>query len=263
MMGPIFPAAWPEILYWGRGGQNLTPEHIHPFFQLEIGISGVLRGADSRGPFTIGPGECRLFAPEEPHGFHGNGGMLDYASLKFRFPKFTFTPRNDRVTAALLERIVALLPAGPIPPGQDAERLHLLAGELYLLLLELHRDAPPAADAPPALLRRINAAVLQQGYRLNVSLLADELGLSLSQLKYRFQLENNTASPHLKDYIDSLLTFAARRHLEYSALRPGEIAELLRFPDVYTFSRFFKRRTGMTPSEFRRQHTVESESGTP
>ena len=263
MTETLFPSAWPEILYWGRGGQNLTPEHIHPFFQLEIGIAGVLRGTDRHGVFTIGPGECRLFAPEEPHSFHGNGGALDYASLKFRFPKFPFTLRNDRITAELLRRIVALLPAGPLPPGQDAERLHLLAGELYLLLLELHRDTPPAADTPPALLRRINAEVLQQGYRLNVNLLADKLGLSLSQLKYRFHLENNTASPHLKDYIDSLLTFAARRHLEYSALRPGEIASLLKFPDVYTFSRFFKRRTGMTPSEFRRQHTAAPNSGTP
>ena len=263
MTETLFPSAWPEILYWGRGGQNLTPEHIHPFFQLEIGIAGVLRGTDRGGVFTIGPGECRLFAPEEPHSFHGNGGALDYASLKFRFPKFSFTLRNDRVTTELLRRIVALLPAGPLPPSQDAERLHLLAGELYLLLLELHRDTPPAADAPPALLRRINEAVLQQGYRLNVNLLADKLGLSLSQLKYRFRLENNTASPHLKDYLDSLLTFAARRHLEYSDLRPGAIASLLKFPDVYTFSRFFKRRTGMTPSEFRRQHTAAPNSGAP
>lgn len=254
MTETLFPTAWPEILYWGRGVQNRTPVHVHPFFQLEIGIAGHIHGTDGDKPFAIGPEECRLFAPEEPHGFHGGSEKLDFASLKFRFPDFSYTTRNNNVTARLLDNIVKLLPDNAAAPATNSPQLHLLAGQLYLLLLELHRETPPAGNETPPLLRRISATVMQRGYSINVNLLADELHLTLSQLKYRFQLENNTDSPHLKDYIDSLLTFAARRHLAYSQLRPGAIAELLHFPDVYTFSRFFKRRTGLTPTAFRRQH---------
>ncbi len=260
-MAILFPEAWPEILYWGRGGSNHAPPHVHSFFQLEIGIRGVFRGISDDDAFEIGPGDCWLIAPEELHGFRESGGEFEFVSIKFNFPNFTFHRRNTAVTAQLAANIVSLLSGAAPTPFPDASYLRLLSGQIYLLLQELHRDAKARASEAPPLLRAIAEAVLRRGYKLNVNLLADELKLTLSQLKYQFRKANNTASPNLKHYLDSLLIFAAGNHLRYSDLKPGAIAQLLNFPDVYTFSRFFKHRTGLTPRAFRSLHHDRSDAG--
>lgn len=257
----LFPEVWPEILYWGRGSSNQASPHVHSFFQLEIGIRGAFRGIGAGEVFEIGPGDCWLIAPEELHGFREVERPFEFVSIKFNFPRFSFRHENNAVTARLAANLVELLPETAPPPFSDDARLRLLNGQLYLLLEELHRNAGPPKKATPPLLRTIAEAVLRRGYRLNVNLLADELNLTLSQLKYQFQKVNHTASPNLKHYLDSLLIFAAGNHLRYSDLKPGAIAQMLNFPDVYTFSRFFKHRTGRTPRDFRRQHAARADAG--
>ena len=250
MPNAFFPDDLPEILYWGRDSKSLTAFHEHPYFQLEAVISGYLYGSDIHGDFSIGPGQYRLFAPGIPHRFFENSGDLDFFSVKFRFPAFhVANHRHGSVTETLLKNILRFLPKGN---SADPAQLRLLAGQLYLLLFELHRDSAADDRQAPELLRDILTAVTEKGHRLNVNLLAEELGLSLSQLKYRFRKVNNTDAPNLKCYIDSLLIDAAKLHLEYSDLQIGTIAKLLRFIDYYTFSRFFKHRTGMTPGTYRR-----------
>lgn len=250
MSNAFFPDDLPEILYWGRGSKNLIASHVHPYFQLEAVISGYLYGEDVHGEFSIGPGQCRLFAPGVPHRFTRNSGDLDFVSIRFRFPAFSVANRpNDGIIGTLLKNMLRFLPRGN---NADAVQLHLLAGQLYLLLFELHRGGAAGDERDSELPRRIRTEVMENGHRLNVNLLAEKLGLTLSQLKYRFQKTNRTDSPNLKHYIDSLLIAAAKRHLEYSDLRIGAIAKLLQFTDYYTFSRFFKHRTGMTPGKYRR-----------
>ncbi len=249
----LFPSELPEILHWGRGRANTVPVHVHSFFQLELGIRGRFLGLGAKRCVTIGPGDCHLIAPEEPHGFRELGESFEFISIKFNFPAFRVTPKCDGVTRQLAANLIALLPEQTPPQFIDAARMRLLSGQLYLLLLELSDDAPTTPPEPPELLRRISAAVLHDGYRLNVNLLADQLGLTLSQLKYQFRKANNSASPNLKSHLDSIIVFAAGNHLRYSGLSSGEIARLLNFPDVHTFSRFFKHRTGLTPGAYRRQ----------
>lgn len=249
----LFPGELPEILHWGRGRANTAPLHVHSFFQLELGIRGRFLGLGAKRCVTIGPGDCHLIAPEEPHGFRELGESFEFISIKFNFPAFRVEPKCDGVTRQLAANLIALLPEQTPPQFTDPARMRLLSGQLYLLLLELSGDAPPPPADPPELLRRISAEVLHDGYRLNVNLLADRLGLTLSQLKYQFRKVNNSASPNLKSHLDSIIIFAAGNHLRYSGLPPGEIARLLNFPDVHTFSRFFKHRTGETPGAFRRR----------
>jgi AraC-like DNA-binding protein len=55
----------------------------------------------------------------------------------------------------------------------------------------------------------------------------------------------------LKTYLDLERAKVASRLLEYSDLNITEIAETLDFPDVFSFSRFFRRVVGMSPRPFR------------
>ncbi len=47
----------------------------------------------------------------------------------------------------------------------------------------------------------------------------------------------------------------AKRQISYTNLSIKEIAEQLRYKDIQTFSRFFKKRAGISPSQYRDQHT--------
>ena len=52
-------------------------------------------------------------------------------------------------------------------------------------------------------------------------------------------------------YRDNLLIFQAKHLLVYSALRITEIADQMGFPDQFYFCKFFRARTGCSPSRFR------------
>ncbi len=254
MDGVLFPEKLPEILYWGRGSSNRTAPHVHSFFQLEIGIAGHFHGYGS-GPgetVDIRSGDCWLIAPETPHGFGECGEPFEFLSLKFEFPRFDCTPRNDAVTQALATRLVELLSSETPLKVTDAARQRILQYALYDLLRELASATPPPREQPP-LLRKISEAVLQQGYRINVKMLAATLNCTPGALQYQFHKINNSEFSNPKAYIDAVLVLAAGNHLRYSDLKTGEIARLLNFPDVYTFSRFFKHRTGFTPREWRQK----------
>ena len=53
------------------------------------------------------------------------------------------------------------------------------------------------------------------------------------------------------NYYRARRTEYAKRVLRGSSLPVGVLAEQLNFTDVYSFSRFFKMQTGMSPSEYR------------
>jgi len=48
-----------------------------------------------------------------------------------------------------------------------------------------------------------------------------------------------------------LLAFACK-HLRESDVGIGELSDMLHFNNVYTFSRFFKSKTGLSPSAYRK-----------
>ncbi len=56
----------------------------------------------------------------------------------------------------------------------------------------------------------------------------------------------------LKRYISKTLASNAEKLLRDPSLKIGQVAQRLQFTDEYYFSRFFKKMTGTTPSEFRR-----------
>jgi AraC-like DNA-binding protein len=61
-----------------------------------------------------------------------------------------------------------------------------------------------------------------------------------------------------KAYRVNIINYYRARRLEYAkralrggSLTVGALAEQLNFTDIYSFSRFFKMQTGMSPSEYR------------
>lgn len=57
-----------------------------------------------------------------------------------------------------------------------------------------------------------------------------------------------------KALIDQQLIVEIKSYLNDTTLPVGEIAELLNFEDASYMCRFFRRKTGMSPLEFRKQN---------
>ena len=84
--------------------------------------------------------------------------------------------------------------------------------------------------------------------KLNLAELARMSGMSRATFFRRFR-EFYGCTPI--QYRDNLLIFQAKHLLVYSALRITEIADQMGFPDQFYFCKFFRARTGCSPSRFR------------
>jgi AraC-like DNA-binding protein len=128
---------------------------------------------------------------------------------------------------------------------------------LKLLLLYCHHHCtlsesdPQQLEAGQALLKRFKQLVEQHyqtwhsstAYAQALYISADHLNRSIKTLV------GKTA----KAYIQERLTIAAKRLLYFSELTTKEIGYELGFSEPANFSAFFKRNTGVSPSQFRAQ----------
>ena len=83
--------------------------------------------------------------------------------------------------------------------------------------------------------------------QLSVNTIADKLALTTNSL-YRIVKEYSGVSP--KDFFTNRLMIEAKRKLLYSPRSVKELAYELGFNDPDYFSRFFKKCTGKSVSEF-------------
>lgn len=82
----------------------------------------------------------------------------------------------------------------------------------------------------------------------NVGFYADKLCLTP---KYLSKLIKNATGRSAPDWIDSYVILEAKNLLKYSSVTVKEIVYKLNFPNQSVFYKFFKARTGMTPTEYR------------
>lgn len=124
------------------------------------------------------------------------------------------------------------------------------------LLLNASRAAEKATRAEHTqgsrksdLVERFRIAVNDsRGCGKSVNDYAEQLGITPSHLR-RICQEVLGESPLA--VINQRLILAAQRELAYSSMTVQQVAYSLEFEDSAYFSRFFRKQTGMTPSEFR------------
>jgi AraC-like DNA-binding protein len=138
---------------------------------------------------------------------------------------------GDRLSAALRVHSVLLRVAGDFPAGnlKTMQRQAVLR-KRYSALLAILED-------------RLDAT-------LTVGEIADTLGLGRDRLSKAFRRDLGLS---LKGYLTARLTRKASRLLT-TGLNVRETAAELGFSSEFYFSRFFRARTGRTPSAYRRQY---------
>jgi AraC family transcriptional activator of pobA len=134
------------------------------------------------------------------------------------------------------------------------DSIQLLRAQVHETLLVLARQYGATHDVPTRrtthpLVSRFVALVerdLHQSHR--VADFATELGVSPGHLT---SLCHDFLGRSAKAHIDDLLATRARRMLLHTAEPAARIAAALGFEDPSYFARFFRRQTGMTPTDFR------------
>lgn len=73
--------------------------------------------------------------------------------------------------------------------------------------------------------------------------------------KYLSETVKETTGKTAGYFIDEMVVLEAKVLLKNAALSIAQVAEELHFSDQFTFSKFFKRIAGITPSEYRKQRS--------
>jgi len=156
----------------------------------------------------------------------------------------TFGPAEVRFSAPysgfLLRREHLAIPLERADP-----KLHdVIAKHARQLIAEL-----PGAESITERARAIAAKELAHG-NPNARYVATELGMSLRTMGRKLAEESTT----FKDLLDDLRRRLALQYVAGGDLALSDVALLLGFSETATFHRAFRRWTGQTPLEYRRQH---------
>ena len=145
----------------------------------------------------------------------------------------------------------------PKDPAGELTRRGLLMQILGLVLREGEGEPPRGRESGELLFRArsfLDANFLRGG--LTVAEAAAECGVTANHLTRLF---HGSFGMPVSDYIQFKRLRRSRKLLLESTLTVREVAYASGFDDPNYFSRFFRRKTGMTPAEFRRAAEHPSE----
>lgn len=243
-----------------------TQLHTHPIYEAHIILKGNSAFETRNGEvLTVNAGNFVIFSPEDPHRVLSESSSFSKLLLYYAFsPKNTETGRRyAKVGAFLQPASVYASPADALVLTEYMLRLYHKQGidyraNLLFLFLSLHGslvDAVAAAhgeEVQSCDARVSNAiAFIQRNItaNLNVAQTAEQVGLSGKQLNRLFCKELGST---VGAYIDAVKHKRIRQFLADPEYSLQDIADIMQYSDLLSFSRAFKRLEGVTPSQYRK-----------
>jgi AraC family transcriptional regulator len=139
----------------------------------------------------------------------------------------------------------------PGDPGHEAQ----VKSVWYRLIQEIHAAVEPGTCVEgekelSEALKQIKES-LDEGFatELRITELQKQYGFSSAYLRRMFTACYGY-SP--KEYLERLRNEHATRRLQYTGDSISDVARACGYPDVYQFSKAFKKRNGLSPTEYRR-----------
>ena len=226
--------------------------HVHPYWQMELVERGGFSVSFGGRELFPEAGDLLLIPPQNWHYIHQEGGKgawsvkFEVAEMEERYP-VALLPRSE--ASGILHQ--ALVQGGRLFERSHSEEAkmaleHLLAAVLdFYCSGRLHTaEENSLVKAVRLLVEEANAACKPVG----VSEIAAKRGCSTVYLNRVFK---RCLGVPVKVFIDQYRFETARRLLLESQLNITEIASEMGFDDVFRFSRFFRRMSGVPPSKFR------------
>ncbi|MEO0509128.1 MAG: helix-turn-helix domain-containing protein [Verrucomicrobiota bacterium] len=248
---PWFPYLCTEVEYW----RWKTAGDGHFNFWLALGGDGYL-SCDGR-TFRIRPGRFFIFSPRQ------NISAAHYIGPRITRFSAHFFPSKNGLQREQVEGLPLL--GGEVENLEYAQRQidaimriamrreddTVLARKLYELIMTLagSPEVSPELALSPAVSTALRVFREDPASVDSIERFASELGASRSHFDREFTRQ--VGQPPRKFLIHCKI-IEARRYLESSHLRVGEIAESLGYKDIYFFSRQFKQLVGVSPAKYRK-----------
>ena len=128
--------------------------------------------------------------------------------------------------------------------------------EMFLHIFNSHEIVPKNESSAEAVYYNYAVSFINSNLfrKLTVEELVKILGISQPYL-YNIFMKKASLSP--KQYIDRAKTERAKELLTETSMQLTQIANSIGIDDCLTFSKFFKKRVGVSPSEFRRAKNAD------
>jgi len=236
-----------------KGGSAATPQHHRFVLTICLETAGTVCVDDRR--VRLQPGEALLVFPFQIHFY----AELDRPGLAWLFLTFE-TAEPDRWEALrfqsirLREEDYRRLAEVRRDWQEQRAGIGFALGRLLVGLQAASGISPqPGSNAGRETFERINQLLYQEPDQPHsIDSLARQLGISPGHLRARFRAECGMS---LGRFLQLSRLNRAAALLVHTRQRVGEIAEATGYASLFAFSRAFRDRMGMSPSEYREQMT--------
>ncbi|MEM0970742.1 MAG: AraC family transcriptional regulator, partial [Verrucomicrobiota bacterium] len=213
--------------------------------------------APSHGPKTLvlwPPGAAQFYSwgkaeAKEPHSWiHVEGTWVAQQVETLDLP--VNTPFSVPDETVMISSLVALFREMQLGPLTDRVILQNLFENFARGIRRQLQPETTTSLVPPAVLRVRRQ--LDADFRRIPPLdeLAELAAMSRSHLCHRFR---ECFGSSISEYVIRKRMAAAQRMLYEVDLRPGEIAEAVGYPDIFQFSKQFKKTFGVSPTDYRKR----------
>lgn len=236
----------------GRSSVNLTC-HSHIMWQAEFITEGSVTTHFNDQDIEINPMKILIIPAGIFHSLSYNDKHSEYYSVKFSCdhlhhltPLIFDDPTNVRPIKKFLDEVVSNC--------SDTEIIAVYIRNILQILLEI--DLVNSKALPEKNISEQVISMLEQSPSRFPSAeeIADKMLISRAYLSKQIKEETGVS---LKPFIDIQRINIGKTLLQLSELSISEIAYQLGFNDVFSFSRFFKRLTFASPSQYRLKYQKE------
>ena len=247
------------FFYQEREQGFLFAGESHPMPELTYVDQGELHSVADGQDILLKQGDIAIFGPNQWHMHYADIGVAPrYVTITFDLEGVDITPLLNRKFAAPQQAVTLIQQMLREQERMDEFSSDMIISQLSLLMLTLLREASAPTGAK---LRTANAIhseneIIRQAQqyisthvrqKLSVPLVAKQVDVSPSYLTALFH-KNLQISPG--EYIRRTKLQESKQMIREDNLNFTEIAAALQYSTVHHFSRQFKEKFGITPTEY-------------
>ena len=261
--GPGIGLVWFQIVSADDRPSIIQRFHQHDFYEIHFILEGAVNYELKTGVTQIETGHYLMIPPGVEHRLYSISDNFVKLALAFELPKDSSLNHvlaniaiEPRSTIGDIEAAVNFcLHEAKRHTGYSAKLIANRIFELIYLIAGAPQIAEAKAESLDERLQLVKEFIEKNNGFISCSEAAKHCSLSERQLNRLFQKYEHVST---LEYMHRRRIQRALEMLRRSDLSIGQISETLGFHNEYYFNTFFKKRTGMTPGDYRRMQPIGS-----
>ena len=237
----------------------LFPGESHPMPELTYVDQGELHSVVDGQDLLLKQGDLVIYGPNQWHMQYADIGIAPrFVTISFEVDGVDFTPLLERKFSAPQQVASLLQSMLREQEKMDCFSTDIIVSQLTLLLLYLLRESvkPTGSKVKNTNVVQNENEIIRQAQqyvaahireKLSVPMVAGQVGVSASYLTVLFH-KNLQISPG--EYIRRIKLQESKQMIRENNLNFTQIASALQYSTVHHFSRQFKEKFGITPTEY-------------